>query len=273
MKLNRKFFVAPLVVLAIGTLSIGSLSFSGCAPKTDVAENVTPDAETKTDPVTSKEDSSTEPESNTVENTEKPEANPEKTELVEPSLNAPDHAGSDKPSESATGDVDGTLIEVAEEGGVKFTATKDWEVVKPRSRIVEYELAIPNVDGQAEDLPNGRLTIMGAMGSVEANIQRWHGQFKQPDGSSTADATKQETMDVNGNEVTIVDIGGTYIDSPGGPFAGGKKIERPDYRMLAAIVQAGTYGQYFVKFYGSEKTVTANEKAFRAMINSLQVGE
>ena len=169
---------------------------------------------------------------------------------------------------------DGTKIEVAEDGAVQFMATGDWEVVKPRNRIVEYEMAIAKDEGDAEELPAGRLTIMGAMGSVEANIARWQGQFKQPDGGSSADATEQTVIDANGNEVTIVDLSGTFVDSMGGgPFSGGKQVDRPEFRMLAAIIQAGSYGQYFVKFTGSDKTVAANHDNFVAMIKSLKVGE
>ena len=169
---------------------------------------------------------------------------------------------------------DGTKIEVAEDGAVQFMATGDWEVVKPRNRIVEYEIKIAKVDGDAEELPAGRLTIMGAMGSVEANIARWQGQFKQPDGGSSADATEETVIDVGGNEVTIVDLSGTFVDTMGGgPFSGGKQVDRPEFRMLAAIIQAGSYGQYFVKFTGSDKTVSANHDKFIAMIKSLNVGE
>ncbi len=44
-----------------------------------------------------------------------------------------------------------------------------------------------------------------------------------------------------------------------GPVA--PAVERPNYRMLAAIIETGGAGNYFLKFYGPEKTVAANEKS------------
>jgi hypothetical protein len=112
------------------------------------------------------------------------------------------------------------------------------------------------------------MTVMGAGGSVEANIERWYGQFSQPDGGSTKDKSSTKTLKVAGRDVTLVDIAGTYKDSPGGPFAGGKAIDRPEYRMLAAIVE-GPDGSYFLKFYGPAATVEKHADGFRKMIEGM----
>jgi hypothetical protein len=112
------------------------------------------------------------------------------------------------------------------------------------------------------------MTVMGAGGSVEANIERWCGQFSQPDGGSTKDKSSTKTLKVAGRDVTLVDIVGTYKDSPGGPFAGGQAIDRPEYRMLAAIVE-GPDGNYFLKFYGPAATVEKNADGFRKMIEGM----
>ena len=114
---------------------------------------------------------------------------------------------------------------------------------------------------------------MGAGGSIEANIDRWRGQYTQPDGSDTAKMTKVKKAEYGGQKVTMVDITGTYLDSPGGPFAGGQQIERTKYRMLAAIVQTANDGNYFVKLYGPEMTMKKNAKKFEAMIKSVKVAE
>ena len=44
---------------------------------------------------------------------------------------------------------------------------------------------------------------------------------------------------------------------------------RPDYRMLAAIVETEA-GNYFIKLYGPAKTLGAQADAFRAMVESLK---
>jgi hypothetical protein len=71
--------------------------------------------------------------------------------------------------------------------------------------------------------------------------------------------------------VHVVDIAGTYKDTPGGPFARGKTIDRTNYRMLGAIIAGGpSVGNYFIKFYGPAEIVKENEKAFGKMIESLK---
>ncbi len=151
---------------------------------------------------------------------------------------------------------------------IKFSASGTWAAVPPRSRMLEAEIRINRVGTDAAD---GRLTIMGAGGSIKANILRWQNQFKQADGSSTAEKTKTEERTIAGQKVNIVDISGTFIDSPGGPFSGQPKVERENYRMLAAIIQTPASGNYFVKLYGPKATIDKNEEHFKSMIESLKV--
>lgn len=153
------------------------------------------------------------------------------------------------------------------EGSLSLEAPATWKRVQPKSGIVETEFAIPS----AGDLPAGRMTVMGAGGSVQANVDRWYGQFSQPDGSATKDKATTKTLKLAGCTVTLVDVAGTYKDMPGGPFAGGKTIERPDYRMLAAIVETAEKekGSYFLKFYGPAATVAQEADGFRKMVEGM----
>lgn len=150
-------------------------------------------------------------------------------------------------------------------GALSLSAPDGWKKVPPKSAIVETEFEIP----AAEDLPAGRMTVMGAGGTVQANIDRWIGQFAQPDGGSTKDKTTTKQFKLAGCAVTMVDIPGTYKDTPGGPFAGGKTVERPDYRMLAAIVETPDAGNYFLKFYGPAAVVAKHADGFRRMIEGV----
>ena len=164
---------------------------------------------------------------------------------------------------------DASVFTIAD-GAASLEAPAAWQRVQPKSGIVETEFAIPSA-GNGPDgapLPPGRMTVMGAGGSVEANIERWYGQFVQPDGGSTKDKSSTKKLKVAGRDVTLVDIAGTYKDSPGGPFAGGKTIDRPGYRMLAAIVE-GPDGNYFLKFYGPAATVEQHADGFRTMIEGM----
>lgn len=162
---------------------------------------------------------------------------------------------------------DDSAIAVAD-GKLVLKAPADWVRKKPSSGIVEHEFSIPKVEGDSTD---GRMTVMGAGGSIDANIDRWLGQFLGPDGEKqTKEKAKIEKKRIADEDVVIVDISGTYLDKPGGPFAPGAPVERKNYRMIAGVVSAKTLGNYFFKFYGPEKTVEANEDAFVKMLDSLE---
>jgi hypothetical protein len=147
------------------------------------------------------------------------------------------------------------------DGKITMAAPADWKKKTPSVRIIDHEFSVPAAEG---DKNPGRVTIMGAGGSVDANIKRWLGQFAQ---TKKREVTKET---IAGQEVHLLDIVGAYNDRRG-PFAPATK--RENYEMLAAIIVTDKAGKYFVKFYGPQKTVEANKKAFRAMIESLKVKE
>jgi hypothetical protein len=152
------------------------------------------------------------------------------------------------------------------EGKLTFTIPPGWTRKAPASRIVEAELAIPPAAG---DTTPGRLTAMGAGGSIEENIRRWVGQFVAPEGGAVQ--PKLDKLTVAGCEVQIVDLSGTYKDSPGGPFAGGQTILRENYRMLGAIIQTKDAGNYFLKLYGPKATIDQHAQAFHDLVKSLKI--
>ncbi|MCA9131906.1 MAG: hypothetical protein KDA45_02075 [Planctomycetales bacterium] len=155
-------------------------------------------------------------------------------------------------------------------GKLQLTAPQSWQQVAAKSRIVQYEFRAPS--DAKEDEPTARITIMGAGGSVEANIDRWYGQFEQPDGQATRDKAKRESFEVAGLKVHWVDIPGKFKDSMGaGPFSGGKVVLRENYRMLGAIIAGPDQGQYFIKITGPEEVVESLAADFKKMLKELQV--
>lgn len=149
--------------------------------------------------------------------------------------------------------------------GAKFQLTPpaNWVSKQPKSNIVEYEFEVPVAEG--DEIP-GRVTVMGAGGGIEANIDRWKGQFKTPENGEVKAEVKQ--IEAAGQPVHIVEIKGTYLDKPG-PFVPGPGIERENYTMLGAIIATKEDGQYFVKAYGPTKTMTATTESFKKMIEGL----
>ncbi|HEV7281612.1 MAG TPA: gluconolactonase [Pirellulaceae bacterium] len=154
------------------------------------------------------------------------------------------------------------------DGKVTLVAPANWEKKEPKTNIVEYEFLAPAEEG---DKNGARVTVMGAGGGVKANVDRWIGQFSQPDGSETSEKTFQDKQTVGDAEVIVVDISGTYKDQPGGPFAPGPVVQRENYRMLAGIVSTKNNGDYFIKMYGPAKTVEAQAEAFKKMMKDVKV--
>jgi hypothetical protein len=160
-------------------------------------------------------------------------------------------------------------IELAD-GKVVLTAPASWVRKTPKVRFIDHEFAVPAEKGDSDD---GRVTVMGAGGSIEANIDRWIGQFSQPDGSEMKNQTREaeRKKTISGLEVHFVDLAGTYKDMPRPFDPNSPAVDRKDYRMLAAIVASPTLGNYFIKFYGPKQTVTAHAGQFGKMIDGMKV--
>jgi hypothetical protein len=127
------------------------------------------------------------------------------------------------------------------------------------------------VPASSGDKDNGECGVyyfgQGQGGSVQANLDRWIGQFLQADGKPSPKAAKTSSETVHGLKVTTVDVSGAYTGM-GGPMAGAGPA-KPGYRLLGAIAE-GPQGSLFFKFTGPAKTVAANQAAFHKMIQSLQ---
>ncbi len=164
--------------------------------------------------------------------------------------------------------VEPQIVKLAE-GKLLLPVPGEWKVVKPRSRIVQHEFSVAAAEG---DEMAGRMTIMAAGGGVQANIDRWVGQFQTAEGKPLGDdAKKIEEKKIGDQKVHTVDLTGNYQDSMRGPF--GPKVNRPNYRMLAAIVPLKEQGTWFIKFYGPQATVKAAEKDFRAMVEGIKLAK
>ena len=108
----------------------------------------------------------------------------------------------------------------------------------------------------------------GEGGSAEANLQRWYGQFEQPDGTATRDRAEVRRFQVNGLAITRADMEGTYVAEvrPGAP----EKHHQPEYRMIAAVVE-GPNGPWFIRLLGPEETVRRWEADFDRFLHSVRV--
>lgn len=153
---------------------------------------------------------------------------------------------------------------LAQSGSLTFTAPAEWTSRQPASSMRVAEFVVPRTPGDPED---GELIVYffgGTGGSVDANVQRWIGQFQQPPGAP-ADG-RRATLSVGDLKLTTVDVRGTYVAEvrPGSTA----RHRKPDFRMRAAVVETPR-GPYFVKLTGPAKTVEAASAAFDGFIKSL----
>jgi hypothetical protein len=129
------------------------------------------------------------------------------------------------------------------------------------------QYAVPGAGG-AED---GELAVFyfgqGQGGGVEANLDRWYGQFTQPDGGSTRASASRERRTVGTLAVTVTRARGTFA---GGMPGAGPSTPRPRWALLGAIVETPG-GLWFFKLTGPEATVEAARRGFDELLESLRL--
>ena len=118
-------------------------------------------------------------------------------------------------------------------------------------RVAQYKL--PKETGDREDV-SLVLYYFGPSGGggISANVERWIGQMKQPDGSESKDKARQDSITINGLKVTTIDLAGTYTAETAP--ASGKFYNNPNYRLRAAVIETPK-GSYYLKVVWPEKTV------------------
>ncbi len=150
-------------------------------------------------------------------------------------------------------------------GAGELKVPESFRRIEPQSPIIEHEFQI--TQGEGGDAPTARVTMMAAGGDIKANIDRWKGQFA----GGNKEANKTETMKVGSWEVHLVDLNGSFGEMMGGgPFSGGKVVQRKGYAMIAAILVDPNGRKFFVKMIGPEDLVTANRESFVKMIKSIE---
>ena len=151
-------------------------------------------------------------------------------------------------------------------GGLTWTAPDGWTSQPKRMRAANY--VVPAAGGDNEDGECGVYFFgPGQGGSVEANVRRWIGQFRAPDGGPADSLAKRSSHSFNGIAVTTLDLTGTYLFKPF-PMAR-QATPKPGYRMLAAIAEA-PQGPVFFKLTAPKATTDAAEATFRKMLGSLK---
>jgi hypothetical protein len=158
-----------------------------------------------------------------------------------------------------------TAVHAESAAGVRWTPPAGWtsEGARPM-RAATY--AVAAAAGDTMDAECGVYFFgAGQGGSVDANLERWAGQFTGAGGAPAKPQIAKRL--VHGVPVTTIDVSGSY-SGLGGPVASGVHTVA-GYRLLGAIVQ-GPGGNIFVKFTGPAKTVGGNQQKFEQLLASFQ---
>jgi hypothetical protein len=141
----------------------------------------------------------------------------------------------------------------------------EWETQPVTSQMRLAQFAWPGPGGDAELVV---FRFPGGAGGVQANIDRWKGQFKPPEGKSIDDVTKTTNFEAGKLKITLVDVSGHYAapERPGSPTM----VDAPDHRMLSAIVE-GSGDAFFLKALGPQKTIDVWAKPFEDMLKAATV--
>jgi hypothetical protein len=148
-------------------------------------------------------------------------------------------------------------------GAIAFNTSGPWDVQPPKSSMRRAQLAVHGKAGLAELIvfyfgPQGA-------GTAQDNIDRWVGQFTNPDGSPVTNE-EVKPMQIGGQNVTRVEVAGTYASSMGAQ--GQPQAGLADQRLIAAIVYSND-GPYYFKFLGPNATVTEFRGAFDELLASI----
>ncbi len=149
-------------------------------------------------------------------------------------------------------------------GGLLAVVDPNWIQETPSSSIRLAQFRLPSQDQKVEDAELAVFSGIG--GTVDENLNRWFGQFKQPDGTDSESKARVKTFNVGGMNTTIADLTGTFT---GGGMPMSRPVEKPEFRLLAAIVE-GTREPYYFKLVGPRITVEYWAETFGRFIGTLR---
>ncbi len=139
----------------------------------------------------------------------------------------------------------------------------------PASRMRRAQIRIPAAEGQE----SGSVAVFhfpGQGGDVQGNIDRWYGQFVQPDGSATKTKAEQRTVKVGDLDVIVVSVTGTHLFARSPMMMQGEIDKLTDYRLLGAIVPTSD-GPWFFKAVGPKATIDAHAAGFDKLVQSFRL--
>lgn len=151
------------------------------------------------------------------------------------------------------------VVESATNPGIDWNVPASWKNEGPTSmRLATYVVKGPN---QTEAQCAVYFFGPGQGGGVDANLQRWQGEFKD------TVTPKLDRFNANGIPVATMRAEGTYLAHVG-MMGQGTETEMPNWAMLGAIAE-GPHGSVFFKFTGPAGVMDAASADFSKMLKSI----
>jgi hypothetical protein len=174
-------------------------------------------------------------------------------------------ASAPKPKPQPSARPSASAAVAADDLKITWKNPEKWVPTAAGSVMQKARYLAPPAEGDKE---GATLTVFyfgpGMGGTVEANIDRWIGQFKNvvpaaiKKGERTKDKFTLHTVEVPEGVFEAGMMGGTPDQGP-----------KPAWGMLGAVVEAPS-GKYFFKLVGPKRTVAASKQDFDALLESIQ---
>ncbi|HTA30046.1 MAG TPA: hypothetical protein VK731_06155 [Candidatus Cybelea sp.] len=145
-------------------------------------------------------------------------------------------------------------------GNFTFTRPPKWEWVESTSQMRKAQLKATDADAKASADVVFYYFGAGGAGGVEANVNRWLGQFAEARDQINA---KIEHATVGKTKITYVQAEGTYKSGmPGGPTT-----PNPGFALIGAILESDG-GNVYIRMTGPKEFAKSLVVDFKKMVES-----
>jgi len=150
--------------------------------------------------------------------------------------------------------------------GMSYTTPTGWIREDPTSdhRMIQYRLP-----GENKEAGDARIVVYyfgkAGTGEVDANIDRWASQFRQPDGRPSIEVAVVEHHEASGLVVHTIQVDGTYTAMS----ATGERLDQPDRSLHAAVVYTEA-GPYYFKVVGPTETLQRWDASYKFLLASFE---
>ncbi|QDT97901.1 hypothetical protein [Gimesia aquarii] len=139
--------------------------------------------------------------------------------------------------------------------GIQFHIPEGWEEVPlspAQQGLISASFRIPKAGDKV------KLTLSSVGGGIDANLQRWRGQFQLPPGETPT----QETIRVDNTDVIWLDLRGTYDSG-----IGVESSSESGMRMIGVAIPRSPR-DFYLKLTGPRDQLMKVEKEFRDFVKS-----